>query len=242
MTWLINGYVIAEHSQGATTFNQTQGTVMIGIMDPFPSIANPKEDNFVIFDNVRVVNLDLEPPRPVVSITSSDTAAAEPGTDAASFTLARTGDITTPLTVQFRISGTASNGVDYATLTNSITLPAGVSSTNIPVTPLNDSIGEATEQIVITLAGSQQYDLREAMFVRIDLADDGDVALINLRPGGTNIYERVAQDTASLLIERSGDASTELAVNFTLSGTATNGVDFQQIIQSPFRQAKRTLS
>src|SRR6185312_11753279 len=160
VTWLINGYVIAEHSAGVS-FSQTAGTVMIGTMDPFSSIASPKEDNFVIFDNVRVVNLDLETVRPVVTITSIDTTAAEPGTDTASFTIARTGDTTAPLTVQLRISGTASNGVDYATLPTSVTLPAGVPSTNIVVTPLNDSTAEPTETIIVTLAGSQQYEVRE---------------------------------------------------------------------------------
>src|SRR5437016_11775686 len=93
----------------------------------------------------------------VVSITSTNTTASEPGTDTASFTIARTGDTTAPLTVPLRISGTASNGVDYATLPASVTLPAGVASTNILVTPLNDSVGEPTETIVVTVVGSSQY-------------------------------------------------------------------------------------
>jgi len=180
VTWLINGYVIAEHAQGAT-LGQTAGNIMIGTMDPFSSIASPKEDNFVIFDNVRVVNLDLEPPRPVVRITSSDTTASEPGTDTASFTIARTGDTTAPLTVPLRITGSASNGVDYATLPTAVTLPAGVASTNIVVTPLNDSVGEPTETIIVTLTGSQQYDVRENVFVVIDLLDDGDVTAPNIQ-------------------------------------------------------------
>ena len=186
VTWLINGYVIAEHAQGAA-FGQTAGNIMIGTMDPFASIASPKEDNFVIFDNVRVVNLDLEPPRPVVSITSTDTTAAEPGTDTASFTIARTGDTAAPLTVLLRISGTAPNGVDYVSLPTSVTLPAGVPSTNIVVRPLNDPVAERTETIIVTLAGSSQYDVREAAFVRIDLADDGDVALTAVQVAGGNV-------------------------------------------------------
>src|SRR5437016_12309007 len=90
----------------------------------------------------------------VVSITSTNTTAAEPGTDTASFTIARTGDTTAPLTVLLRISGTASNGVDYVSLPTSVTLPAGVPSTNIVVRPLNDPVAERTETIIVTLAGS----------------------------------------------------------------------------------------
>jgi hypothetical protein len=232
VTWLIDGYVIAEHSQGATTFNQTAGTVMIGTMDPFSSIASPKEDNFVIFDNVRVVNLDLEPVRPVVSITTTDTAAAEPGTDTASFTVTRSGDTTAPLTVQLRISGTASNGVDYATLPTSLTLPAGVASTNITVTPLNDSIGEANESIIVTLAGSQQYDVRDLLFVAIDLADDGDTPTATLSVLKPVAYEsnpaRIGQFSVNFSTPNAGNTT----VNYLVGGTATNGVDYVTIPNS----------
>src|SRR6266487_486925 len=196
VTWLINGYVIAEHAQRAV-FGQTAGNVMIGTMAPFSAIASPKEDSFVIFDNVRVVNLDLEPALPVVSITSTDTTAAEPGTDTASFTITRSGDTAAPLTVPLRISGTASNGVDYATLPTSVTLPAGVTSTNIVVTPLNDSASEPTETIIVTLTGSSQYNVRAATFVRIDLADDGDVSLTAVQVAGGNV-QRSEEHTSEL--------------------------------------------
>jgi hypothetical protein len=212
VTWLINGYVIAEHTRAAT-FGQTAGNVMIGTMDPFSSIASPKADNFVIFDNVRVVDLDLETPNPVVGISSADTAASEPGTDTAEFTLARTGETTAPLTVHLRLSGTASNGVDYATVPTSVTFPAGVASTNFTITPLDDSIGEATERIVIVLAGSRDYDVREALFVAIDLADDVDTT--PQPPGITGI--RI--DGGSVQIDFTGGASDAPEV-FSLQSSA----------------------
>ena len=232
VTWLINGYVIAEHAQGATTFGQTAGNIMIGTMDPFSSIASPKEDNFVIFDNVRVVNLDLEPARPVVSITSTDTAASEPGTDTASFTIARTGDTTAPLTVPLRISGTASNGVDYATLPASVTLPAGVASTNILVTPLNDSVGEPTETIVVTVVGSSQYDVRENVFVVIDLADDGDVPTATITARKPVAYELNPARVAQFSVNFSTPNSSDTVVRYAIAGTATNGVDYTTIPNS----------
>jgi hypothetical protein len=231
VTWLINGYVIAEHSQGST-FGQTAGNIMLGTMDPFSSIASPKEDNFVIFDNVRVVNLDLEPPHPVVSITSTNTTAAEPGTDTASFTITRTGDTAAPLTVALRISGTASNGVDYVTLPSSVTLPAGVASTNITVTPLNDSVGEPTESIIVTIAGSQQYDVRENVSVVIDLLDDGDVPNATLTARKPVAYELNPARVGQFNLNFSTPNSSDTVVRFSISGTATNGVDYSAIPDS----------
>jgi hypothetical protein len=52
--WLMDGTVIAQRTN-ASSF--TGGNLMLGLMDPFSSIANPARDCFVIFDNVRVENL-----------------------------------------------------------------------------------------------------------------------------------------------------------------------------------------
>lgn len=64
IVWLMNGTVVAQRAN-ASTF--TNGTVMLGLMDVFSSIANPARDCFVIFDNVRVEN--LAPPITFQNIT-----------------------------------------------------------------------------------------------------------------------------------------------------------------------------
>jgi hypothetical protein len=51
--WRLNDTLIANHSD--PTF--TDGNVMIGYMDVFPSIADPAADNFIVYDNVRVERL-----------------------------------------------------------------------------------------------------------------------------------------------------------------------------------------
>lgn len=57
VTWLLDGAIIAQRTN-TTAF--TNGTVMIGLMDVFNSIANPARNSFVLFDNLRVE--DLSPP------------------------------------------------------------------------------------------------------------------------------------------------------------------------------------
>jgi hypothetical protein len=54
VVWLMDGTVIA-HRTNTSAF--TSGTIMLGLMDVFPSIATPARDSFVLFDNVRVENL-----------------------------------------------------------------------------------------------------------------------------------------------------------------------------------------
>jgi hypothetical protein len=54
VVWLMDGTVITQRTNSSSF---TSGNVMLGLMDTFPSIANPSRDCFVIFDNVRVENL-----------------------------------------------------------------------------------------------------------------------------------------------------------------------------------------
>jgi hypothetical protein len=52
--WKLDGTIVAQRTN---TSSFTNGTVMLGLMDTFSSIAAPAKDSFVIFDNVRVENL-----------------------------------------------------------------------------------------------------------------------------------------------------------------------------------------
>lgn len=54
IAWLMNGTVVAQRTN---TSAFTSGTLMLGLMDVFSSIANPARDCFVLIDNVRVENL-----------------------------------------------------------------------------------------------------------------------------------------------------------------------------------------
>ena len=62
--WIMDGTVIAQRTN---TSAFTSGTIMLGLMDVFSSIAAPARDSFVLFDNVRVEN--LAPPIRFTAIT-----------------------------------------------------------------------------------------------------------------------------------------------------------------------------
>ncbi len=58
ITWRLNGVVVSERTN-TTAF--TNGDIMIGYMDIFSSIANPPQDDYVIFDNVQVFEAAVAP-------------------------------------------------------------------------------------------------------------------------------------------------------------------------------------
>ena len=68
------------------------------------------------------------------------------------FTVRRFGDASAALTVNYNIGGTASNGVDYATLTNFVTIPAGEAYGLIPVVPIDNGSTNFSKTVVLTLA------------------------------------------------------------------------------------------
>lgn len=222
ITWLIDGYIIAEQP-----FNNgfSSGNIMLGYMDPFNAeIASPPNENYAIFANVRVTSLTNTPALPEINVLTVDNSAAEPGADTGLFNISRTGDTSSALTVNLYISGTASNGVDYVTIPSSITLGAGVASTNITLQVINDSLGEPTETVYLAIAANPSlYEVR-TNFGLASIADDGDVPIANVTATRAVAYENFR--TGKYTITFANPNSFDTTVNYTLSGTASNGVDY----------------
>jgi hypothetical protein len=58
------------------------------------------------------------------------------------------GDLSRALTVNYRVSGAASNGVDYQPLSGVVTIPSDSPSAIIEVIPLHDTLVEGTESVI----------------------------------------------------------------------------------------------
>ncbi len=116
-----------------------------------------------------VVDTNLPPPLPIVTISAPDPVASEgtncwrwgdwpiascPAdglTNTATFVIRRIGPTNTALTVHYCIGGTASNGVDYATLPGAVTIPAGRRAVEFKLVPFDDNVPERLETVVLRL-------------------------------------------------------------------------------------------
>jgi hypothetical protein len=76
------------------------------------------------------------------------------GINTATFSVRRSGPTNTPLTVYYAIGGTATNGIDYAALPGQVTLQTGQRSASIEVIPVEDSVKEQIETVVLNLLPS----------------------------------------------------------------------------------------
>jgi hypothetical protein len=109
---------------------------------------------------------------PTVTIVATDANAAEAGLDGGVFTVTRTGSTATALTVNYTVGGTASNGVDYQTIPTSVVIPTSASTATITVTPIDDSVNEGDETVVMTLSASASYSVGSPGTATVTIADN----------------------------------------------------------------------
>ncbi|ARI82603.1 beta strand repeat-containing protein [Microcystis aeruginosa] len=94
---------------------------------------------------------------PSITLAVSPSSVTEDGTTNLVYTFTRTGVTTNPLTVNYSISGTATNGTDYAALPSSIAFAAGLSTATVIVDPTADTTVEPNETVILTLAAGTGY-------------------------------------------------------------------------------------
>ncbi len=158
-----------------------------------------------------------------VWIDASDFTAAEPGLDTGEFTFSRFGTTNMPVTVFFTISGTASNGVDYVAITNSILIPSGSLTAKLPVLPVDDNIKEGPETVTLTLQTDAAYTTGTPNSGTVIINDDEPMLAITAVV--TNVLEGSGSNGV-FRVTRTGDPKYDLTAHLAVGGTATFGVDY----------------
>ncbi|MCI0746639.1 MAG: hypothetical protein L0Y58_14660 [Verrucomicrobia subdivision 3 bacterium] len=176
--------------------------------------------------DVNLVDNDL----PKVFIAAHDAKAGEPkGTNVnpGLLVLRREGIITNALSVLLNVSGTATGGTDHTNITSPVIIPAGSNSVSIPVNPIHDTNYEGSETVVLTLQNNAAY-VADSANATVTIADD-DLPLVYL--AGTDLVatEYNSLKAATVTLRRTGNTSQPLTVPLAISGTASNGVDYQTL-------------
>ncbi|MDY6898489.1 MAG: Calx-beta domain-containing protein, partial [Cyanobacteriota bacterium] len=100
----------------------------------------------------------VTPSLPTVNIQAIDDTADESG-DTATFSISRSGDTSTELTVNYNISGSAESGKDYQNLSGNVNIAAGETSVNISIIPVDDAEVETSESIILSLNSNVDYQI-----------------------------------------------------------------------------------
>src|SRR5262249_35829590 len=122
------------------TVELSETVVVTLLRAPGARIISPNAATVTISEN------DVET-LPVVTVTSTNHPNAVEGGANGEFLFTRSGSTTGALALFFALSGTASNGADYLTLTNTVTIPAGSASVSLPVVAIDDTLIEGDETV-----------------------------------------------------------------------------------------------
>jgi hypothetical protein len=171
-------------------------------------------------------SLEIVRPPNSMSVQVTDPLANESAGDTGAFTITRSGPTDLEMTVYYTLLGSAVNGTDYETNTLSAIIPAGATSVDVGITPIDDSIAELPEKVTLGLLGTASYDVRPPVVADIIIADN-EQAIIGITVVEGQAYERLAQDTITFRVDRLGETNSELFVVYEPNaGTAVHQSDF----------------
>jgi hypothetical protein len=121
--------------------------------------------------------LSAPPALPTITISANDPTAAESLTfgqpaNPGQITLNRTGSLASSLQVGYTLSGTATSGVDYASLSGTAVFNPGSSTATVSIIPIDDQAIEGSESIVVNLVNGAGYSFVAGSNATITLEDN----------------------------------------------------------------------
>jgi hypothetical protein len=162
----------------------------------------------------------------LVSVSAVDASAAESGANTGVFRLTRVSDLTmmsSPLTVTYTLSGTATMGVDYQNVPMSVTFDAGEPTVDVTVTPSFDTAAEGVESVTLTLMGVAPYEFGSPAAASVNISDaEGPFVTVVTSDAEANEWGNFGMFT----LTRTGSTSEPLTVTVMFSGTTTSA-DYQ---------------
>ncbi|MCU0259744.1 MAG: matrixin family metalloprotease, partial [Ilumatobacteraceae bacterium] len=187
------------------------------------------------------VTLTNDDAAPLVSVTATDAAGAEAGTNTMVFTVTRSGNLNGPITVGLSFTGTATYAGDYVVSTvagatwnatnRTITFAAGATTATVTVTPVNDTAPEQAETVIVTVLAGTGYLTTTPTSATATIADD-DLTLPSASVLDASVLEgNKGQVWVNVTIQLSTAPTTSVSLTVrTVDGTATNGVDYRGIV------------
>ncbi|MHC1707867.1 MAG: Calx-beta domain-containing protein [Bacteroidales bacterium] len=183
---------------------------------------------------------------PAITITDDDASAAsivattqagEPSSNGL-FTITLSNPVSVATTITYAVTGTATQGTDYAAVGTTVLIPALSTSATIPVTVIDDNIVETGgETVLITLLSTNTAVTIGAPPAATVTITDNDAASVSIA-ATASAAEPVTNGLFTLTL--TNPVSTATTVNFSVGGSGTNGTDYNNIGNSVVIPANTT--
>lgn len=195
------------------------------------SVTNGQIDLSNDFHTLYIIDNDVEPS---VQVLIANQENAEPIADP-SITIGvydNSNNLITsgkPIDLTFSLQGTATEGVDYSVTSKTITIPAGSSTFDLPISIINDNLLEPDENIVITLTDAVNATVGVLTTQTYTIKNDDAAAQLNFTQTTSQVGEG---NKATLTVELSTVLPVDITGTYSFGGTATN-TDFFDISDLP---------
>ena len=120
-------------------------------------------------------------------------------------------------------AGSATKGSDYQTLSGVAQITAGSFSTQILVTPINDSTQETPETVVLTLTGATGASLGTNLTHTVTIKDD-DIPFVEFTSSAASKTEKGGTVNAALNLSKINTLPVD--AYYRVNGTASGGTDY----------------
>jgi len=140
-------------------------------------------NRYVLTDDVeqRTVTVEIADNEPVLSVQAIDEQAGEAGLNQGVFRIIREGAREQPVTVRFRLNGSATRNRDYQLTVggsvldgNTVTIPAGQGFVDVTLEPIDDDQVEMREMVTLTVVNGSGYVLVADPSLRSDSIEIAD--------------------------------------------------------------------
>lgn len=138
--------------------------------------------------------------------------------------------------IPYTITGNATYGTDYAITSGSvtgttsgvITIPAGTTYVDVTLNTYDDGLAEINENFILTLGSGNGYVVGSPAVFTTTIVSATPPPIVNINPGAstTTIAENAAGN-ASVRVEYTGVIDQPLTVPYSVTGTATTGIDHE---------------
>jgi hypothetical protein len=230
---------------GATTFTLRFAPTVAGLRNANLTITSNDASRNPLVIPLSGVGL---PPSQIVTVSVTPQAVSEDDQGNLTYTFARTGPATYPLTVNFSATGTADAATDFSVGgadafasdgAGSVTFAAGSATAVVTVDPTSDPVLELDEMVQLTVLTGSGYQVGEpASAVGAILNDDAEVS-VAVAPSS---MAEDAPGTLDFTFSRVGPLAEALSVNFSVGGTAAFAADYTQNGATAFSATNGTVT
>ena len=160
---------------------------------------------------------------PMVDFAAGAQSAGEAG-GAVSLTVNLSAPSGLEVSVPFTLAGSALETDDYAIDASPLIIPAGQASADIVLTPTDDSLYEPAETVEVQLGAPNNGQSGSTTLHVVTINSDDPPPAVEFTAASQSSGEGLGAVTVSLTL--SAVSGTDVVAPLSVSGTATNGVDF----------------